>query len=206
LSDACRLRHDTSNFCLTCNIALNTSTEYSNHIKTNSHIQALDTPQWLKCEPCDFYYHRGSREENSHENSHTHTQNIFRLPIGADPPIVEVDTPPNWTSCDACNRKFHSSGWDSHCQSSGHITRQRIFNYNNALIRSQLNQRGIEIAGQLDGIDLGIHSPNSGTENTPTTVWVKCVGEGSVSLMRARTSSSVGTRRTGGPSWYVSSC
>ncbi|CAE6369801.1 unnamed protein product [Rhizoctonia solani] len=202
LNDACSLRHDTSNFCMTCNVALNTAAEYNNHIKTNAHVQALDRPQWLKCEPCNFYYRRGSREQTSHENTSAHNQHMIHLPIGADPPIVEVDIPPNWTSCDACRRKFPSSDWDSHCQSSGHITRQRIFDYNNAVMKSQLNQRGIEIPGQLDGIDLGIHSPNSGTENTPTVIWLKCVVQSSVSLMRARISSLVGTRRTGGPSCF----
>ncbi|CAE6373749.1 unnamed protein product [Rhizoctonia solani] len=202
LNDACRLRHDTSNFCMSCNIALNTTAEYNNHIKTNAHTQALDTPQWLKCEPCDFYYRRGTREQTSHENSNAHNQNIIHLPIGADTPIIEINAPPNWTSCDACRRKFPSSDWDSHCQSGTHITRQRVFDYNNALMKSQLNQRGIEISGLQDGIDLGIHSPNSGTESTPTAVWIKCVAASSVSLMQARMSSSVGVRRTGGPSCF----
>ncbi|KAG8705367.1 hypothetical protein FRC11_009093 [Ceratobasidium sp. 423] len=119
-------------------------------------------------------------------------------PIGADPPIVEVDSPPNWTTCDACRRKFASAGAETHYRSNAHITRQRIFDYQNALLKSQANQRGIEVAGLQDGIDLGIHSPNSGTENTPTTIWLRCVGKSSVSLMQARTSSSVGTRR---PKW-----
>ncbi|KAJ1307031.1 hypothetical protein OPQ81_008010 [Rhizoctonia solani] len=124
------------------------------------------------------------------------------LPIGADPPVVEVDSPPNWTACDACKKKFPPSESDEHYQNQEHIKRQRIFDYHSALLKSQANQRGIEVAGLQDGIDLGIHSPNSGTANTPTTIWLRCTSESSVSLMQARTSSSVGTRRGRGPSCF----
>ncbi|CAE6495202.1 unnamed protein product [Rhizoctonia solani] len=202
LNDACSLGHDTSNFCMTCNIALNTKTEYNNHIKTKAHREASDVLQWLHCELCNCYYHRGSREQASHENSAGHIRLMADRPIGADPPIVEVDSPPNWTTCDACRRNFASSGAQAHYQSDAHITRQRVFDYQNALLMSQANQRGIEIAGLLDGIDLGIHSPNSGTANAPTTIWLRCVGGNSVSLMQARTSSTVGTRRAKWPTGF----
>ncbi|CAE6499995.1 unnamed protein product [Rhizoctonia solani] len=202
LNDACRLRHDTSNFCMTCNVALDTAAEYNTHIKTDEHQQAADASPWLHCEPCDYYYRRGSFEQTSHEHSATHIQLMADLPIGADAPIVEVDTPPNWTDCDACRAKFPSSHADTHYQSTGHITRQKIFDYHNAVLRSQSNQRGIEVGGLEEGIDLGIHSPNSGTADTPTTIWLKCVGVSSISLMQARTSSSVGTRRGRGQSCF----
>ncbi|KEP52557.1 putative RNA helicase [Rhizoctonia solani 123E] len=202
LNNTCRLRHDTSNFCMTCNVALNTAAEYNDHVKTDAHMEASDTPQWLQCELCDFYYRRGTREQTSHENSEGHMRLMADRPIGADLPIVEVDSPPNWTTCDACKRKFPSWDADAHYQGSEHLKRQRIFDYQNALLRSQGNQRGIEIGGSVDGVDLGIHSPNSGTENTPNTVWIRCVGESPVSLMQARTSSSVGTRRIQGQSCF----
>ncbi|CUA74319.1 hypothetical protein RSOLAG22IIIB_11143 [Rhizoctonia solani] len=197
LNDACRLRHDTSNFCMTCNIAMSSAAEYNDHVKTDAHFEASETPQWLKCELCEFYYRRGTLEQTSHENSANHLQLMADRPIGADMPIVEVDSPPNWAACDACKRKFPTSDSDTHYQSIEHVRRQRIFDYQNALLRSQGNQRGIEVGGAEDGVDLGIHSPNSGTENTPTTVWIKCVSPSSISLMQARTSSSVGRRAQG---------
>ncbi|KAH7327647.1 AAA domain-containing protein [Rhizoctonia solani] len=202
LNDGCRLRHDTSNFCMTCNIALDTAGEYNNHIKTDDHQQASHASAWLHCEPCDYYFRRGSFEQTSHEHSSTHLQLMADLPIGADAPIVEVDSPPNWTDCDACRAKFPSTHADAHYQSTGHITHQRIFDYHNAVLMSQSNQRGMEVGGLEEGIDLGIHSPNSGTAETPTTIWLKCVGVSSISLMQARTSSSVGTLRGRGQSCF----
>ncbi|KAG8729320.1 hypothetical protein FRC11_009061 [Ceratobasidium sp. 423] len=179
---------------MVCNLALTTAAAYNAHIKTSPHSQALNALQWLKCTPCNRHYLRGSPEQTSHENTNGHRQQVTHHPVGGDPPVVEIQAPPKQTRCDACRQTFPTSEYDKHRRSSGHITRERVYNYNSALLKSQANQRGVEVSGSQNGIDLGIRSPATSTDSEPTTISLKCVGQSPVSLIYARTSSSIGLR------------
>ncbi|KEP52558.1 putative RNA helicase [Rhizoctonia solani 123E] len=191
LNNACPNRHDTSNFCLICNVALATAAEYNAHIKTSAHSEASKTTQWLQCTPCKRHYIRGSSAQNTHEKSNGHKQKVASHPAGGDPAVVKIAAPPKQTRCDACRQTFPSSEYDKHRRSSNHITRERVYNYNNALVKSQANQRGIEVSGSQNGIDLGIR-PLTAANTEPTEISLKCVGQSPVSVLNVRTSSSVG--------------
>ncbi|EUC55593.1 RNA helicase, putative, partial [Rhizoctonia solani AG-3 Rhs1AP] len=191
LNNACPNRHDTSNFCLICNVALATAAEYNAHVKTSAHSQASKTAQWLKCTPCNRHYLRGSPEQTTHEKSNGHKQQVASHPAGGDPAVVKIAAPPKQTRCDACRQTFPSSEYDKHRRSSSHITRERVYNYNNALVKSQANQRGIEVSGSQNGIDLGIR-PLTAANTEPTEISLRCVGQTPVSVLHVRTSSSVG--------------
>jgi hypothetical protein len=196
LNNSCQRRHDTSNFCMICNVALNTAAEYNLHINTRAHTQAETALQWLKCVLCDRYYARGSITQASHENSANHIKHVALRPVDSnDPPVIEVPSPPNNTRCEACNSVVASAKFVEHCRTNDHINRQRVLDYRNALIRSQTNQRGIEVSGSEDGVDLGVRSPISDSSKvTPTTLWLTCVGETPVTLTHARTSASLGVQ------------
>ncbi|KAH7327648.1 P-loop containing nucleoside triphosphate hydrolase protein [Rhizoctonia solani] len=192
LNNACPNPHDTSNFCQICNIALTTAAQYNAHVRTAAHSQALNASQWLKCTPCNRHYLRGSLEQKKHEKTNGHIQLVARHPVGGDPAVVEISAPPKQTRCDACRQTFLSSTYDEHRRTPAHITRERVYNYNNAVLRSQANQRGVEVSGSQNGIDLGVRAPAPDTNATPTEILLKCVGETPVSLTHVRTSSSVG--------------
>ncbi|CAE6366471.1 unnamed protein product [Rhizoctonia solani] len=191
LNNACPNRHDTSNFCMICNVALATAAEYNAHVKTPAHSQASKTVQWLKCTPCNRHYIRGSPAQATHERTNGHRQQIASHPIGGAPPVIEIPAPPKQTRCDACRQTFPTSDYEKHTSSKGHVTRERVYNYNNALVKSQANQRGIEVSGSQNGIDLGTRSPTD-TNPEPATISLKYIGQTSISVLHVRTSSSVG--------------
>ncbi|CAE6500023.1 unnamed protein product, partial [Rhizoctonia solani] len=132
-----------------------------------------------------------------------HVRLVAQLPVGAAPPVIDIPFPPDWTKCDACKKTFPSSLSPNHDQSDRHLIRLRIFNYQNFLSRSESNQRGIEVQGSQDGINLGTHDHNLGAI-TPTTVLLTCSGQTPVSFLQARVSSSVGVQNlAGGQNYFL---
>ncbi|KAH7327650.1 hypothetical protein B0J17DRAFT_680484 [Rhizoctonia solani] len=197
LNDTCEFRHNTSFFCLTCNIPLNSQAAYNGHIQSGNHLQAINGSEWLKCQPCNRHYRQGSLEQTSHKNSDRHVRFVAHHPVDAGPPVVDIPFPPDWTRCDACKKTFPSSLSLIHDQSDRHLSRLRIFNYQTFLSRSEANQRGIEVQGPQNGIDLGTHAPNLGI-TAPTMVLLTCSGQTHVSFLRARVSSSLGVQNPAG--------
>lgn len=203
LNDSCQHQHDTANFCAICNIALNTTAQYNIHVKTRAHLQVEAVSQWLKCVPCNRHYLRNSITQASHENSTRHIRLLARHPIDfSSPPVIEISTPPHATQCEACNSTIPVAQLAKHNQTNSHITRQRVFNYHNALARSQENQGGVEVSGPQDGVDFGICEPGENGTPVTSTIWIECVGQMSVSLMRVQTSSSFGAQ-PGFLPWYA---
>ncbi|KAG9084862.1 hypothetical protein FRC06_003865 [Ceratobasidium sp. 370] len=83
--------------------------------------------------------------------------------------------------------------YDQHCRTKSHISRQLIFNYLNAVALTQHNRNGVDVSGDESGLDLGVWTPAQSTGD-PVVVHISNTLPTAISLIKARTSASLGVR------------
>ncbi|KAG8853053.1 hypothetical protein FRB96_008431 [Tulasnella sp. 330] len=191
----CEYRHSTY-ACDLCGVLCRDASSLNQHNQGRQHKRNLaGGPRGAKrCLICDVVVDGNERVVQIHERGRRHQTGIKDYQEAGMPiPKMEDERPQNAVHCTLCNKEIPQSVWSRHLLTPGHKRKERFQRYKVALEESEKDKHGVVVAEER--LDFGI--VEMGTLRTqPTRVMpmhLTLEEEGTICLMEARMSSSVGS-------------